>query len=214
MNNNDISPYDWYNRFFTNGFKSMRRGFFDMDPFREIDEMQREMESMFGRFEENTPKELVREYQTPEGRKVKEIGPIVYGYSMTIGPDGRPQVREFGNVKSLGRHESIGSVGGIRNHPQISVEREPLSDINTTEKDVKVILEMPGIRKEDIKVSALDGTLDVVTNDPKRKYHKTIELPPEVDLETAKSSYNNGILEITFNKKKETKPKGKEIKID
>jgi hypothetical protein len=25
---------------------------------------------------------------------------IVYGYSMTIGPDGKPKVREFGNVKS------------------------------------------------------------------------------------------------------------------
>lgn len=24
---------------------------------------------------------------------------MVYGYSMTIGPDGRPNVREFGNVK-------------------------------------------------------------------------------------------------------------------
>ena len=48
------------------------------------------------------PKELVREYQTPEGEKVREVGPIVYGYSMTIGPDGKPHVREFGNVKSLG----------------------------------------------------------------------------------------------------------------
>ncbi len=214
MNNNDISPYDWYNRFFANGLRNMRRGFFDIDPFKEIDEMQREMESMFGRFEENTPKELVREYQTSEGRKVREIGPIVYGYSMTIGPDGRPQIREFGNVKSLGRGGAMGSARANGTHPQITVEREPMADINTTEKDVKVILEMPGIRKEDIKVRAFDGTVEVLTNDPKRKYHKTIDLPNDVDLETAQSSYNNGILEITFGKKKETKPKGKEIKID
>jgi HSP20 family protein len=214
MNNNDISPYDWFNRFFANGFRNMGRGFLDIDPFKEMDEMQREMESMFGRFEQNTPKELVREYQTSEGRKVREIGPIVYGYSMTIGPDGKPQVREFGNVKSFGRGGAMGSVGGNRNHPQITVEREPLADINTTEKDVKVILEIPGIRKEDIKVSAFEGTLEVLTNDPKRKYHKIIDLPEAVDLETAQSSYNNGILEITFNKKNETKPKGKEIKID
>ena len=53
-------------------------------------------------FQPNAPKELVREYQTPEGEKVREVGPIVYGYSMTIGPDGKPHVREFGNVKSLG----------------------------------------------------------------------------------------------------------------
>jgi hypothetical protein len=27
------------------------------------------------------------------------MGPFVYGYSMTIGPDGKPRVREFGNVR-------------------------------------------------------------------------------------------------------------------
>jgi HSP20 family protein len=42
---------------------------------------------------------LVREYITPEGGEVREVGPVVYGYSMTVGPDGKPRVREFGNVK-------------------------------------------------------------------------------------------------------------------
>jgi len=26
-------------------------------------------------------------------------GPIFYGYTMTIGPDGKPSVQEYGNVK-------------------------------------------------------------------------------------------------------------------
>jgi HSP20 family protein len=30
---------------------------------------------------------------------VKEFGPLVYGYSMTIGQDGKPLMKEFGNVK-------------------------------------------------------------------------------------------------------------------
>ena len=47
-----------------------------------------------------------------------------------------------------------------------------------------------------------------------RRYHETIDLPEEADLATAKSKYNNGILEITFNKKDKSKPKGKEIKVD
>jgi HSP20 family molecular chaperone IbpA len=37
-------------------------------------------------------------------------------------------------------------------------------------------------------------------------------LSPDADLETAKSTYTNGILEITFKKKGKTK--GKELKID
>jgi len=44
-----------------------------------------------------------------------------------------------------------------------------------------------------------------------RKYHEVINLPEEADVETAKSVFNNGILEIKFN---ESKPKGREIKIE
>ena len=49
---------------------------------------------------------------------------------------------------------------------------------------------------------------------PKRKYYEVIDLPPEADIETARSSYRNGILEITFNKKEQTKPKGKNLKVE
>jgi HSP20 family protein len=52
----------------------------------------------------------------------------------------------------------------------------------------------------------------VRSEDPQRKYHRTIEVPPETNIETATSSYNNGILEITFKKKDRTK--GKTIKTE
>ena len=89
-----------------------------------------------------------------------------------------------------------------------------MADITTTDKEVKVILEMPGVNKENIKVNASDNLVEVNSNDPQRKYHEVIDLPPEVDIETAKSTYKNGILEIIFNKKKESKAKGKDIKIE
>jgi HSP20 family protein len=178
-------------------------------------EMQRISEDQFSDIQSNAPKELIREYETPEGDKVREIGPIVYGYSMTIGPDGKPHVQEFGNVKPASGSSSRGLTSvGLRGRPEITAEREPLADVNVTDNEVKVVLEMPGVKREDIKVNAYDGAIEVVSNDPQRKYHKNIELPQEIDSETAKSTYNNGILEITFNKKKETKPKGKEVKVE
>ena len=62
---------------------------------------------------------------------------------------------------------------------------------------------MPGIRKEDIKINAYDSQVEVITADnAQRKYHKNVELPEEADIETARSTYNNGILEVTFDKKK------------
>ena len=46
------------------------------------------------------------------------------------------------------------------------------------------------------------------------KVRRIIELPRETDLVTAKSTYRNGILEITFNKKESPKQKGKQINIE
>ena len=223
----DNNDNDWYNRFFDfgNGMRRTRRmldwphSLFGMDPFREFDEMERDMDSIFGRIEDiqtNAPQELVREYQTSDGAKVREVGPLVYGYSMTIGPDGKPKVREFGNVKSPNQLGVTATMGkATKSSPQqISAEREPLVDLNTTDKEVKVVLEIPGVKKEDIKIKTFDEAVEVTANNPQRKYHKIIDLPKEANPQTAKSTYQNGILEISFTKKENTKPKGKEIKIE
>ena len=205
----DIEPADWFSRGGRRLFGG-RRG----DIFGQFDEMRREMERMFEEqfkdIQTRAPKELIREYETPEGGKVKEMGPFVYGYSMTVGPDGKPRVREFGNVRS-----PLAGFGlGASNRPLISSEREPLADITTTDKEVKAILEMPGVNKENIKISVHDNSVEVKSNDPQRKYHEIIDLPPETDTETAKSTYKNGVLEIIFTKKNESKPKGKDIKVE
>ena len=211
MSSDDIEPYDWYRRFFGEGRRrGLGGGFFD-DMFRGSDQMRQEMEREFEDIEKRIPKDLVREYNTAEGGKVREVGPMVYGYSMTIGPDGIPRVREFGNVKPS---RGFGFGGGGISRPEISGEIEPLMDVTTTDKEVKVVVEMPGISKANIKVNAYDSTVEVKSEDPQRKYHRTIEVPSDTDIETAKSAYNNGILEITFKKKEQTKPKGKTIKVE
>jgi HSP20 family protein len=214
-----IEPEDWLRRFFGSGGGSSRTGGGGWrgsgDVFREFEDMRREMERMFEEqfkdIQSTAPKELVREYETSEGGKVREIGPLVYGYSVTIGPDGKPQVREFGNIRSssgLG-----GSAPGAR--AQLRAEREPLADVVTSDKEVKVVVEMPGIDKKDIKVNAYDSSVEIFTTDTsQRKYRRIVELPEETDLETAKSTYRNGILEITFNKKEPSKQKGKQINIE
>ena len=205
----DIEPADWFSRGGRRLFGG-RRG----DIFGQFDEMRREIERMFEEqfkdIQTRAPKELIREYETPEGGKVKEMGPFVYGYTMTVGPDGKPRVREFGNVRS-----PLAGFGlGASNRPLISSEREPLADITTTDKEVKAIVEMPGVNKENIKISVHDNSVEVKSNDPQRKYHEIIDLPPETDTETAKSTYKNGVLEIIFTKKNESKPKGKDIKVE
>jgi HSP20 family protein len=208
MSNKDIIPNDWYKRYLSGRGPFGSWNFNDL--FREFDEMRSEMERTFyepfKNIENRVSKDLIKEYETPEGGKVREVGPIVYGYSMTIGPDGKPNIKEFGNVKSPRRE--------FFSEPTISAEREPLIDISSTEKEVKIVAELPGIKKENIKINAYENSVEIISNDPQRKYHKVIDLPTEADIETVKSKYNNGILEVIFNKKKQTKAKGKEIKIE
>jgi HSP20 family protein len=138
---------------------------------------------------------------------VREIGPLVYGSTTTIGADGKPIVREFGNIRPRMR------AGGF-SRPRMLSERQPLSEVSTTDKEVKVAIELPGISKEQIKINANDNQVDIKTEDPKRKYHEVIDLPAEVDIENVKSTFINGLLEITFNKKSKDKTIGKTINID
>src|SRR4051794_7717544 len=93
-----------YFRVFNLGVR--RRELFNtIDLFQDFDDMYKELNRMSNMFNDisliNAPKEMIKEYETSNDSKVREACPIVYGYSMTISPDGKPHVREFENVKSL-----------------------------------------------------------------------------------------------------------------
>jgi HSP20 family protein len=185
-----------------------RRGFpFGPWGFPDIDEMMGEMERVFSEqfkdLEKELPKSLVREWKSPDGSTKKEIGPIVYGYSVTIGPDGKPMVREFGNVRR----------GEGKPWKAIQDKREPLVDVVSSGKEVRVIAEMPGVKKEDINVTIDDQTMVISVDSGDRGYHKELELPGTVDPKGAKSTYNNGILEVTV-PLKATRTGGVKLRVD
>ena len=215
MSNRDIFPYDWTRGLLDDSRSRFSKSLLDRNYFSFggiADEIDRVID-LFDNLESNIPKELVKEYKTKDGNKVKEVGPLVYGYSVTIGPDGKPKVREFGNVKSVNGRK-LDAIEKNSPGPKISSEREPLADVNSTENEVRLILEIPGVKKEDIQINVNENVVEIKTTDSLRRYHKTLELPENVDIDSAKSTYNNGILEVTFNRKAESKPKGREIKID
>jgi len=91
---------------YTTPFSGRSFGLASEDWLRGFDEMKDEMEHVFEETIqdiERIPKDLVREYETTAGRMAREIGPLVYGYSYTVGADGKPQFREFGNIRPLQR---------------------------------------------------------------------------------------------------------------
>ena len=73
---------------------------------------------------------------------------------------------------------------------------------------------MLGISIESIRIDAYDKDVEIKSEDPDRKYHKKIEVSKDIDIESGRSNYNNGVLEITFKKKEQQKPKGRQINVD
>jgi len=188
-------------------FRRKRSPFFKGWFFEDIDKMFSEMEKMMEdelkTFTSRVPKDYVKERKLPNGTTVREWGPFVYGYSMKIGPDGKPEIREFGNVKPS------------RLGPRVKEEREPLVDIIETDGEVHVVAELPGVDKNDIKIHGTEDALTISVDTPQRKYFKEITLAAKVKVKEAKTEYKNGVLEIKLIKiKEEKKPKGEPISID
>jgi HSP20 family protein len=177
------------------------------DPFfgdidKMFEEMERMMDEEFKSFTERVPKEYVKERKLPDGSTVKELGPFVYGYSMKIGPDGKPEIQEFGNIKK-----------GLKGPPQVKEEREPLVDIVETETEVRVVAELPGVEKTDIKLHGTEDSLDISVDTPQNKYYKEVQLPAKVKVQEAKSTYKNGVLEVILPKQEPSKNAGVPINV-
>lgn len=127
--------------------------------------------------------------------------PLIYGFSMRVGPDNIPQIQEFGNARQarLGREETP--------------SREPLTDIIEGEDKVTVIMELPGVDKEDIKVDAEERSLDLKVDTPEKRFIKHLELPCGILPDSAKASYKNGVLEVVMTRPAPTR-KGKTVRVE
>jgi HSP20 family protein len=124
------------------------------------------------------------EFTSPSG-KVR----AVYGLSVKTGLGGKTTVESFGNVRKTSRG------------PVVEEERQPLVDIFDEEDHVLVIIELPGVEEEQISTTVNGDILTLLAANGERKYYKEVVLPSGVDVNTLKSKYKNGVLEIKFGKK-------------
>ena len=191
---------EWFKRF------KERRGFFFPGIDRIVEEAEREMAESFRDMEITVPRGMVRVRRLPDGSIRREYGPFVYGYSVKMGPDGKPVVREFGNIKS--------GPGGDGEQPlNLQDQREPLVDVIDEDGQIRVVAELPGVDKEDIHLCVEERTLIIEVEDPERRYFKRLDLPCEIDCASSRSTYRNGVLETTL-KKSERRTGGTRIKIE
>lgn len=127
----------------------------------------------------------------------------VYGFDMTIGPDGKPIIKEYGNIPPL-----FGGMRAMNKMPQFGgsmkhklpekTEKTNIDFIdNPAEGKGKIIAEMPGVNKDDIKVTYRENKMHIQANGDVREYKESVGLP-RIDSKSIKASYKNGILEVIF----------------
>lgn len=80
---------------------------------------------------------------------------------------------------------------------------EPIAEMYMTDDDVTVAVDLPGIEKESIHLSLIDGTLTIIAGGSQLT---SVEMPT-VDADSMQSRYKHGVLEVRFFR-------GKPIKIE
>ena len=80
---------------------------------------------------------------------------------------------------------------------------EPIAEMYTTDDDVTVAIDLPGVEKENIHLSLINGTLTIIAGGNQLT---SVEIPT-VDADSMQSNYKHGVLEVKFSR-------GKSIRIE
>ena len=104
----------------------------------------------------------------------------------------------------------------------------PALDLYQTNDDVVAVIEIPGMRKEDIEISLQDGVLTIAgerkgesadgdknarTERFVGKFRRSVSLPTRVDVNKVNANYKDGILTVTLPKAEEVKPKQIQVNV-
>jgi HSP20 family protein len=105
----------------------------------------------------------------------------------------------------------------------------PALDVYQNNDNVVAMIELPGMRKEEIDISLHDGMLTISGERKSEakdgenaerterfigKFRRSITLPTRVDANKVSASYKDGILTVTLPKAEEAKPKQIQVNVD
>jgi HSP20 family protein len=105
----------------------------------------------------------------------------------------------------------------------------PLTDIYEDEDKYTLKLDLPGIKKDDVKISYVDGRLSISGERAQEgehkdskchriersfgKYYRSFNLPEHIQSDKINAEFKDGLLTIIVPKAEEAKPKEIEIKV-
>lgn len=104
----------------------------------------------------------------------------------------------------------------------------PALDLYQTNDDLVAVVELPGMRKDDIELSLHDGMLTISGERKSEKaegekaarserfigkFRRSVSLPTRVDANKVTATYQDGILTVTLPKAEEVKPKQIQVNV-
>jgi HSP20 family protein len=117
------------------------------------------------------------------------------------------------------------STGSFSASPTPLSRWNPAVNVYQDKDRFTVVVELPGLKKEEIEISLHDDTL-TIAGERKReesseqeflterlygKFQRSLTLPTAVDAEKVKASYKDGLLQVELPKAEEAKPKQIEV---
>jgi HSP20 family protein len=90
--------------------------------------------------------------------------------------------------------------GGVDMHVEDGPESatEAHTAVYEEEELVRVVVDLPGVSKEGISLECDGRTLSVDATSEHREYEERVRLPARVDEHAADATFNNGVLEVIF----------------
>jgi HSP20 family protein len=117
------------------------------------------------------------------------------------------------------------TVGSFSGSPAALSRWNPAVNVYQDKDRFTVVVELPGLKKEEIEISLHENTL-TIAGERKRaesseqeflterlygKFQRSLTLPTAVDAEKVKASYKDGLLQVVLPKAEEAKPKQIEV---
>ena len=82
--------------------------------------------------------------------------------------------------------------------------RDVHMDIHESDDEVRIVADIPGVDREDIDLQCDGTTLNLRAAGNNREYRERVSLPATVDEHSASATYNNGVLEVVFDRADDT----------
>ena len=137
-------------------------------------------------------------------------------------------VAEFRQMENIGNRFWRGFNGRTLAYKGVDNRILPL-DVEEDDDNIVVRASLPGVSPEDIQVTTEDGVLTIeggtssdneanegsylVRERRRGSFRRSIRLPDTVDADNADSSYEHGVLAISFPKQEAKKPRRLEVKV-